>query len=422
MKTKRLVRDVRALFLNPQDIGQSLINLVTFLLLLWGLIPESLYYNWLLWAGLAGLWMILVVGRLKRQVFDLLRRPLPWLALLWPAYTVGLWLLGRGMLHRKFLAVGFMMLVVSYYLLTNRKRELAGLAGLGAWLYAFIGLTTLAQYLSHPEIARDLAVGRMSGNIKASALLANFHSVYGAVVIAVALAGLILHHKAYRRWKWICLGAGLMLLVVFSRYDIGMMALLLGLAMTVIGYFGKKMFRRSDGLIKEGLATIGLYLVPAGLLAVFKNRVWWLIDHMDYRTIAIPAKLFDRIWVYLRSVYLYLTFPLLGFGVQPEPDQFLSGKHSDYLDLLGEYGLIGFGLFLVGWVGFWLLVRSHLPDSRRSSFWISLITFQFIFMLNPVLEVSAVTILGLLLPGLILYEAEAGNELAGMNRAENMNE
>ena len=192
MDANRLVRDVGELFLNPQDIGQSLINLTTFLLLLWGLIPESLYYNWLIWAALAGLWTILIARRFKADIFRLLNQPLPWLALVWPIYTVGLWLLGRGMLHRKFLAVGFMM-IVSYYYMTKHKRELASLARIGVWLYAFIGMTTLLQYLSHPKIARDLAVGRLTGNIKASALLANFQSVYGAVVIVVALVGLFLH-------------------------------------------------------------------------------------------------------------------------------------------------------------------------------------------------------------------------------------
>ena len=213
-----------------------------------------------------------------------------------------------------------------------------------------------------------------------------------------------------------------MLMVVFSRYDIGLIALLLGIVLTIIGYFRIQLFRNRRGLTKEGLLTIALYLVPAGLLALLKNQVWWLIDQMDYRTLAIPAKLFDRIWVYLRSIFLYLTFPFLGFGVKTNPDQYLSGKHSDYLDLLAEYGLIGFSIFLIGWVSFWLLIRSHLPRQNRSSFWFSLITFHFIFMLNPVLEVSSVTILGLLLPGLMLYQtdAEALSEEIGL--AENTHE
>lgn len=449
-----LVRDLRRLFLDDSDPLRSLLNLATFFLIGWALIPEAIYYDWLLWAGAAGLWSLLVLAQARTKLIAMVLRQRLWLIAVWPAYTLILWLMGKGVLHRKFVAVAFMIAVPFYYILSHRKKDLAALARLGILLMSLIALTTLVQMLTHPNIARELAVGRGTGNFRASALLGNFHTVYEGVLLSITLGGLFVMKQLHRaNWRMAVIFALNLALVLFARYDIALIALSAGAVMLLIlrwtregkgteqglsdqpgqpsghqpGYHpveqpavqpadqvsGRTKDRAVPALprfpFRELAGTTALYLLPALLVLVFRPLVDGFIDQMDYKTLDISEKLFNRIWVYLRSLFLFTEYPLLGFGVQPDPTQFLSGQHSDYLEILAEYGLVGFLVFLTAWLALLLTLRDHLPVSRRGIFWIAVITFHILFILNPVLEVSSVTMLFLILPGILMEPMQAGD-------------
>ena len=128
--------------------------------------------------------------------------------------------------------------------------------------------------------------------------------------------------------------------------------------------------------------------------------MYYFIDLMDRQQLLISEKLFDRIWVYLRSLYLYLEYPLTGYGMEPDPAGFMVGQHSDYLDLLAEYGFLGFLIFLLTWSALLIMIRGELKPSHRSLYWVAVIIFHIIFMVNPILEVSSVTIMLFILPGI----------------------
>lgn len=417
----QLKKDLTGLFLAPEGFLDSTINFVTFFLIGWAFNPEAIYYNWLIWAFAAALWTSLILVRTRgRIILDFLKQG-TWLLLIWPVYTLALWLSGYGLMHRKFIAVAFMLAVPWYYLKQGQKDQIARLARLGLWYLGFIALTSIAQMVTYPEIARDLATGRGTGNFRASALLANFHTVYESVIVVVVFAGVWLRTRGKQfPLFWLAAGSLLLTMVIFSRYDIALIALLLGLALILAEQPISKWWNRrslSSGFPpaaqssqtkrewKEVLLTSGIYLVPAATLLTMRAALETLILKLDFRTIQISEKLFNRIWVYFRSIVLFLQYPLLGYGVEPNPTQHMTGQHSDYLELLGEYGILGFLVFLMPWCYLLLKMRGQISEDRRHAYWIGVIIFHFIFILNPVLEVSSTTLLFLLLPGLLFDDS-----------------
>ena len=51
-------RIFKELLLNEKDPLESMINIVTLLLILWAVNPESIYYNWIIWVILSGTWVL----------------------------------------------------------------------------------------------------------------------------------------------------------------------------------------------------------------------------------------------------------------------------------------------------------------------------------------------------------------------------
>ena len=391
----------------------SLLNLVSIILVLWSLNPESIFYDWKIWAAAAGIWTVLALSLTGKRLFKLIIQYHLWLIAIWPAYSLLLWATDYGQIHRKFIAIAFMMAVPLFYLAKGWRKELSGLAMIGAVYLGVIAATTLVQMISYPAIARDLAVGRGTGNIRASALLGNFHTVYEAVLLSLTLAGLLIVSK---KWKnnqgWILLAVSNFLLIGFAQYDIAILSLLIGFIFILMFRLGLHRPRKGTMVwwereskkdwIRETTLTSLIYSLPALSILALKAPIDQFIDLLDYKKIEISTKLFDRIWIYLRSVFLFLQFPVVGFGVQPNRTEFMVGQHSDYLDLLAEYGLIGFLFFLLPWIALLLWVRNQLAVGHRGIYWVSVVVFHIIFMLNPILEVSAITMLFLILPGIII--------------------
>lgn len=403
MNELKWIDEVRATFLDSQQALRSLLNLVTACLILWAINPESIYYDWKVWSVAAGLWSVLAILRLKARIIDLLVRHRLWLIGIWPAYTLVLWILSRGLMHRKFIAVAFMMAVGFYYVKSGLKKDLALLARLGILYLSLIALTTLIQMISHPTIARDLAVGRGVGNFRASVLLGNFHTIYESVLLLLALVGLMAV-RPNRSVFWLTVTALNGALVLFAQYDIAIISLVIGMVLLILWRrlsrsSGSTWFPAADGG-REYAVTAVLYTLPAAGFLMFNGLVRDFITRMDYKSLDISEKLFNRIWVYLRSLFLFLEYPTLGYGFEADLNQIIIGQHSDYLDILSEYGLIGFLIFFLSFLALYRLMRQELIGSHRVLYWICVIVFHILLILNPVLEVSSVTVLFLLLPGL----------------------
>lgn len=422
-------RIFKELLLNEKDPLESMINIVTLLLILWAVNPESIYYNWIIWVILSGTWGFFVFWKLKAKIVDFILKSELFLILIWPVWTVGLWLAGYGLLHRKFIALAFMLAIPWYFYKTGRKKQLKYISIIALCYLSFISVTTLLQMTSYPEISRDLAPGRGTGNFRASALLANFHTIYESILIVLVLLGLIYEKIKSKKFPvfYVTIALLLVVMIVFSGYDIAVLALLIGVTLTALFYlidffFKPNFFHPTDGKstierdskfeLAEAVGTSLIYVGPAFAALGFKSFINEFIYKIDFGLLAISEKLLNRIWVYLRSLILFLEFPFWGFGSEPDPTKYLSGQHSDYLEILAEYGLIGFLVFLIPWVLLLIKIRKEIKSAFIWNYWIAVIVFQFIFILNPVLEVSSVAVLFFIIPGLISSEeSEAENTI-----------
>lgn len=414
MKLARLISDIRLLFLDQSQPAVSLLHLVTFFLIGWALVPESIYYSIWIWLAASLLWVILFVVKNKSEILNYVFGETLWVVAVWPVYTTLLWISGRGMLHRKFLAIALVMAIGLWYLRTKQYPELAALARLSMAILCVIVATTMVQLITQPDIARLLAVGRDSRNFRASALLANFQTVYSVSLVTVVLSGLWILRVIKRSVGWLISLIGCALMVAFANYDIALIGLSIGLFLVLVTY-RKKWFSGQVSLQNkpEWLGTITMYATPAIGMLVFRPSIYRFIQLIDYESISMPIRLLNRIWVYLRSIYLYLEYPLLGFGVEPMPSSFLSGQHSDYLDILAEYGLLGWFIFFIPWITALFIVRNSLPQKARRIYWVGVIVFHFLMIFNPILDILSVTIMFLVLPGLCLITNDEESQIHG---------
>lgn len=373
-------------FREDQSHLELFINVLSLVLTFWALNPESIHYHWGLWAGIMGLWLLLVMIETKAHIILSFFKEKVFILGLFPLYTLLLWVLGYGLLHRKFIAIALAQLIPWYYLLRKKTRPL-GYIGLAGLVYlSLISLVTLVQFTTHPEVARLLAAGRETGNYLASSMLGNFHTVYMAVPLFAFLAGLFFVEQNKRRYVYGSLALLQMLFIILSRYAIALIALAM-VCLLLLSY---------QLLLKKRRLGMGIFALlfstPAILLQLFREQIFRGIYLIDSRFFEISERLFNRIWVYLRSVVLYLLYPVFGFSVLVEKDV-LSGNHSDYLEILAEYGILGFLLFVVSWFGMLYLLKKRLPVELQGYYLIAIIGFSVAFILNPIWEVSSVTLL-----------------------------
>ncbi|PKK39922.1 hypothetical protein ABB02_00711 [Clostridiaceae bacterium JG1575] len=407
-----LLFDLQTVFLNEEQPVDSMHHILSALLVLWAVNPESIYYRWSLWAVLMGIWLLFALYQTKGRILFRFLKSGAWFLALWPAYTLCVRFFLQGTIHRKYLAIAGTLLIGSYYLLEKKYKAFKVLAFVGVFWMSLVALTTSLTYLSLPNIARELAPGRGQGNLQASALLGNFQAVYSALPLLVALlgAGALAAGKG-PRWVLWGLALGQILFVAFSRYDIAVLLLIV----VVLAFLGVGLWQRRHPLRQERTARAPMVLQAGALMAIAlaliasRPTILQAIRRMDLGLLSFGGKLFSRIWVYLRSLMLYFQYPLLGFSQKVRPNGLLLGKHSEFLDLLAEYGIIGFGVFLLSWFGVLYFIGKHLSDKERGFYHLALWLFHVVFLVNPVWEVSSVMVLTVIVPGVLMtIDSEGG--------------
>lgn len=428
-------KDLKEIFLNESQPVLSLFYQLTLVLVLWSVNPQSLYYSWKVWGGLMLLWLGLAVwatgGDVIRQFFS--RRI--WILMLWPLYNLVMSTLGVGAFYNRQISIAFTMLIPCWFFLFRRTREMTLIAKLAVGYIGLIAVVSLTQFFFTPNIARDLA-GIEKGYFRASPLLGNFHTVYEAIPLTVLLAGgLLLIQEKRQRMAAMVLALALCAFVLLSQYDIAMLTLVLYLGGLLLVVIWRLVKIKTQGSSRQRIRTEApddrknqdqelpdpnrsagwpawirtngwltaflVYSSPAVLLLLLKAPIDRLIYLMDLRQLAALTKLVNRLRVYLKSVVIFQEHPLLGISPLPDRTLFDLGNHSDYFDLLAEYGLVGFILFLSTWLFLVILTTRNLPVKGRWTFLLALSSFHLVFFVNPVVDVSSVIVLFFILPGLL---------------------
>ena len=430
------IHELRDVFLDFDRPGESLLNQTSLFLVLWSINPQTLQYNWAIWAGFMLLWLVLVLFLTRGNAIAKFFQKSLWIIAVFPVWNLVMDLLGKGTLRDRQISIALTLIIPWYFILYGRKREMALIARIALAYLSFVALTTLVQYLTVPDISRSLA-GIERGVFLSSPLLANYHVIYETVPLLIILLWGLIEYPKGAKGLWGGLFLIQLLLVAFAGYHIARITTLVVLTLTLAYAIncraeGKRGLRVSEpsslagehapgtGLKHPGavlkhpgavlkhqfllvLGAAAFYTIPAIVILFAEGFMDRVFLNLDLRIMDFWARLVSRLRVYLESVVLFQKYPLLGVSGQRDSWRYELGNHSDYFDTLAEYGLIGFLIFIVtAFLMYWLMIR-ELSGRHRVVYLMALLSFHIIFLVNPVYDVSSGVMLFFIIPGLLFY-------------------
>jgi len=230
--------------------------------------------------------------------------------------------------------------------------------GLGNFVAAIWQLKVDPEWipLSLMGFTRPLGGGGISGFYVLHNHLAGYLELVGPLILAIAVLG---RAKLAIRGAWLFVYILFAILVAVSRSRFGVVAFCGG--SLVVGLIGFFLNTRERGLHRAGVAVLGAVGV-AGLCVLFIGLAF---SQLELRGLnSMTAGLEERLGLWEMAISQWQAVPFVGAGARsfeylchinwPEALHFGIGNpvfaHSDWLQLLAEYGVIGFllvsGFFL----------------------------------------------------------------------------
>ena len=235
--------------------------------------------------------------------------------------------------------------------------------GLGNFVAAIWQLKVDPEWipLSLMGFTRPLGGGGISGFYVLHNHLAGYLELVGPLILAIAVLG---RAKLAIRGAWLFVYILFAILVAVSRSRFGVVAFCGG--SLVVGLIGFFLNTRERGLHRAGVAVLGAVGV-AGLCVLFIGLAF---SQLELRGLnSMTAGLEERLGLWEMAISQWQAVPFVGAGARsfeylchinwPEALHFGIGNpvfaHSDWLQLLAEYGVVGF-LLVSGFFFYCLIV------------------------------------------------------------------
>ena len=297
-------------------------------------------------------------------------------------------------------------IILGYHIIY--ETEAAGSKYIKVFVFALVItiLTTIIGVIRYPNAARVLATTASSSD--PLAITYNMCNIggYGFVYTIVLLYPILI--LAYKRNKirlWVAIvgAVAAFMLVIFSEYTIALLLLII----TSTLFFMKKGLNRRGVvilIIVSIIAVIILNDVVSDILSFLANAVG--SEQVSYRLNAlaggaagIQSSEDNRIGLYLRSLSTFIHSPICGSMFNGGGG---IGGHSQILDTMAQYGLIGFALvFLMfrkiyrlffqpfvnlegGGYVLWAFVQTILLATINTGFWFSVTALYMPILLSAI--------------------------------------
>jgi len=307
-------------------------------------------------------------------------------------------------------------LFFEYYRKINKKK-LKVLLYVSITLFFIYVFKALVFYLTHPVSARILEADREAfGEISIGG---GYSLAYASTIFAVFLLDILLNSNIIdKRVKAFSIVALFPLcgLVLQTKSTLTIIALFLGIIGSLIfKYFS--LFKWNIPL-KFFISTLGLLISILFLLLFYKNIGLWIVYFTESSTDIVSLRfrelgyllssgfgsavyLLGRLGLPLISISSFLHNPLIGrgyeYGYVWEESHLFIGQHSEWADMLGNTGIIGFILF---WMLIFFVTKDKKIISKRSVPPTYLLTFILLGFFNPLRGFNPMFILSFVIPGI----------------------
>jgi O-antigen ligase len=280
----------------------------------------------------------------------------------WSTYPYATWVEAQ-----KYVAYGALLLLAVQLLVTAERTMLAlkALAGFGA-LLAFL---SLVQSLSWNGKILWLRTPRAAGLVYGPYVNHNHYAGLMEMLWPIPLLLAFDESRNSAQRLLIGLGAVLMSATIFlSRSRGGMIAFVVQIAILLFAL--RRRSRRLKGILIAALVIMSF--------AAWINYRGVATSLGTLRTPSAPSVSGNRVAILKDSLQMVRVHPLLGWGLDVFPtayprfrsfytDFFVNEAHNDYLQVLVETGLVGFGLVLWFLVVWWRRAWHNLRHSADST-------------------------------------------------------
>ena len=264
--------------------------------------------------------------------------------------------------------------------------RLQGHARIVQYAYVFIIFGICVLIALDPSLAFDSGerlrlssslLGQDAEGLNASNISTYFgFGMFMAVGLMIYLKDLKHHIKLFQKliyWGlWCAIGVAVAVIVIYTGSRQGLVWVIL-----VSGLMGVVFFRKNLGLAV--VAAVILMFVGAFLFAVFgKNTVLYerifLILDSEARTFEGENSFYSRMDMIKYALGMWQQSPIWGNGNEAFRIEYGKYSHNNYMELLANYGLIGFGFFYMSFAILLLkllpLLRSNVPLIKNESAWV----------------------------------------------------
>lgn len=294
-------------------------------------------------------------------------------------------------------------------------------------LTVWIGLVvySVIYYIQHPGIARDAIV--YQSQFDNLFIGGGYYLAYGSVVLAVFVFGIL--KKGLISSPRIKFGSVVFILlsslhVVLTNSTLTMIWLLVGFGLVVL--FDTKTNDDNHNkkkwiVIISAIALISIFLITRKYIGSI------LMDFGDYSSTSLYKKrmyelgtvikgdvytrhTLDRLSRPLMSFELFKESPLIGIGyrfgyVFTRMQEYGMGNHSEIVDSLAKYGLLGFLLLVGTYYNFIKSIQRKLFPKESSNWWITMLAMM---AFNPFVSMPSLIAVFLIIPliSMVLSEKE----------------
>lgn len=394
IKWLSLIRDILALFL-----------------ILWGINPKSIYYPISIYITVLCVWLIFAFLTNVR-VFTTSALKIPFLiSCAFVIYKYILSQFGYGWLSWLHIVTpSFFFMFWYYYGLKDLKR-VKWIVGV-SFLYWFI-----INLVSIPQICMDsrlsLLLADQSNQELATPFLANYAHVYLMMFLAVVLLGIFKYFQLSSRY--------LILGTLF--YLSGVMLILLANYVMAVLFWGAFSFLMICFCYTRNPRRVLITCAVLLLLAVIiiynlSDIFYFLSNHIDNENFSVrfselgnlfsgkallpTSDIYARVKVYETSICSFLENPLIGTSLENGAKEVLGG-HSEILDCLASYGIIGGVFFVTVWIGNFISILRVLKSHVKNIYFITVIGMLIMFTFNTGYMMGLVNHIYLTIPFLLIW-------------------
>jgi hypothetical protein len=380
-------------------------------LLFWGINPESKFYSGIIYAVVLGFWLMFSLFANSSIFFKTIRNKGFVYSWFFPLFIIIGRIFGYSNLDPSYILIPFIYYMFWYYWYLNNTRFMRILVNLGIIYILVISLNSIYRLSIDRGISRFLAQGDQSiTSVYASPFLADFKFIYSITMVCLVAFGLfyLKNKQVYLkgdRIKLIAIIVILFFLLLMAQYTISIILttifiILLNFALSKKNY--KTVLMTNIYLLILIFVFLNLPNILHSLAefsgsVVISNR---LIDIANFFSGGIDSTIFlsTRVDLYLKSIWTFLSNPIIGIGRTSYLMNGLVGGHSAIFDNLAYYGIFGFGLLALSLYINYTLIASKLQANfriiYRLTFWLYVI--QNIF--NPGYYMSMLYVLYLIIP------------------------